>query len=116
MVPTSSEQLWDLFVCLQQQLQQEVGAGSITELMQREQKSFVIPCSAFKYIHLFDTDAVVYFNQVHMNKGASPGAFAYSVFGRRLPDVPYRCLNSFNVNFNFASKMREHISLPESKA
>lgn len=32
-VPTSPAQLWDLFVCLQQQLQQEVGAGSITELM-----------------------------------------------------------------------------------
>lgn len=33
MFPTPSVQLWDLFVCLQQQLQQEEGAGSITELM-----------------------------------------------------------------------------------
>lgn len=80
------------------------------------QESFVIPCSSFKYIHLFDTDAVVYFNQIHTNKGASPGAFAYSLFGKTLPDVPYRHLNSFNVNFNFTSKMRECSSLSECEA
>lgn len=84
--------------------------------MEREQESFVIPCNSFKYIHLFDTDAVVYFNQTHTNKEPSPEAFAYSVSEKGLPGVPYRYLNSFNLNLNFGSKISECSSPPESEA
>lgn len=112
MSPTLSVQLWDLFVCLFVYS----SSFSVTQLMWREQESFVIPCSSFKYIHLFDTNAVVYLNKTHKNKDPSLEAFAYSVSEKELPDIPCIYLSSFNLNLNFGSKISECSSLPESEA
>lgn len=112
MSPTLSMQLWDLFVCLFVYS----SSFSVTQLMWREQESFVIPCSSFKYIHLFDTNAVVYLNKTHKNKDPSLEAFAYSVSEKELPDVACTYLSSFNLNLNFWSKISECSSLPESEA